>query len=96
VFFVLSGFPITTMLAGEHQWTGRISLGRFYSRRAVRLLPPPLFLTVALLPIHASLVHVQDAPQRVAGDCAAALFYYADYRQAFEHNPLYSGYLTQC
>jgi peptidoglycan/LPS O-acetylase OafA/YrhL len=24
------------------------------------------------------------------------MFYYADYRQAFESNPLYSGYLTQC
>jgi peptidoglycan/LPS O-acetylase OafA/YrhL len=95
VFFVLSGFLITTMLAGEHQRTGRISLGKFYSRRAVRLLPP-LFLTVALLAIYAALVHVTDAAQRVWGDSAAALFYYADYRQAFEHNPLYSGYLTQC
>ena len=34
-------------------------------------------------------------PQRVWGDSVAALFY-SDYRQAFEHNPLYSGYLTQC
>jgi peptidoglycan/LPS O-acetylase OafA/YrhL len=95
VFFVLSGFLITTMLGSEHQRTGRISLGRFYSRRAVRLLPP-LFLTVALLAVYAWFVHVADAGQRIWGDSAAALFYYADYRQAFEHNPLYSGYLTQC
>jgi len=94
LFFVLSGFLITAMLADEHQKTGRISLGRFYSRRAVRLLPP-LILTVALLGIYAALVHVSDAAHRVWGDSAAALFYFSDYRQAFEHNPLYSGFLTQ-
>ena len=95
LFFVLSGFLITTMLATENQRTGRISLSKFYIRRGARLLPP-LFLTVALLGIYASLVYVADASQRVWGDSAAALFYYADYRQAFEHNPLYSGFLTQC
>jgi peptidoglycan/LPS O-acetylase OafA/YrhL len=93
-FFVLSGFLITSMLASEHQRTGRISLGKFYSGRAVRLLPP-LILTVALLALYASLVYVANASQKVWGDSAAALFY-SDYRQALEHNPLYSGYLTQC
>jgi peptidoglycan/LPS O-acetylase OafA/YrhL len=95
VFFVLSGFLITTMLASEHQRTGHINLGKFYSRRAVRLLPP-LFVTVALLATYAALVNVANASQRIWGDSAAAIFYYADYRQAFESNPLYAGYLTQC
>jgi peptidoglycan/LPS O-acetylase OafA/YrhL len=95
VFFVLSGFLITTMLATESNRTGRVSLGRFYSRRAVRLLPP-LCITVALLAIYAALVNVANASQRIWDDSAAALFYYADYRQAFENNPLYGGYLTQC
>lgn len=94
VFFVLSGFLITTMLSGEHQRTGRISLAKFYSNRAVRLLPP-LVVTIVLLAIYAALVHVADASQRVWGDSAAALFY-SDYRQAFEHDPFYSGFLTQC
>jgi peptidoglycan/LPS O-acetylase OafA/YrhL len=93
-FFVLSGFLITTMLASEHQRTGQISLGKFYSRRAVRLLPP-LLMTIALLAIYASLVYVQNAPQRVWGDSVSALFY-SDYRQALEHDPFYSGFLTQC
>ena len=57
IFFVLSGFLITTMLASEARRHGRISLTRFYSRRAVRLLPP-LFLAVALVAIYASFVHV--------------------------------------
>ncbi|HEV3132939.1 MAG TPA: acyltransferase [Acidimicrobiales bacterium] len=93
VFFVLSGFLITAMLAGEGQRNGRISLKGFYSRRVVRL-GPPLLLTVGLLAIYASLVHVADASQRVWGDSAAALFYYADYRQAFGHAPFF-GYLAQ-
>ncbi len=93
-FFVLSGFLITTMLASEHQRNGRISLSKFYSRRGVRLLPP-LVMTVGLLAVYAALVSVPDASQRVWGDSAAALFY-SDYRQAFEHDPFYSGFLTQC
>jgi peptidoglycan/LPS O-acetylase OafA/YrhL len=93
MFFVLSGFLITAMLAAEGDRNGRISLKGFYSRRAVRLLPP-LVLTIALLAIYVSFVHVADASQRLWGDSAAALFYYADYRQAFGHAPFF-GYLAQ-
>ena len=39
VFFVLSGFLITTLLLGEHATTGRVDLGSFWRRRARRLLP---------------------------------------------------------
>jgi peptidoglycan/LPS O-acetylase OafA/YrhL len=39
VFFVLSGFLITTLLLEEHAKTGTISLRGFYLRRARRLLP---------------------------------------------------------
>jgi peptidoglycan/LPS O-acetylase OafA/YrhL len=93
VFFVLSGFLITAMLAGEGQRNGRISLKGFYARRAVRLVPP-LVLTIALLAVYASFVHVSNASQRLWGDSAAAMFYYADYRQAFLHAPFF-GYLAQ-
>ena len=40
VFFVISGFLITGLLVSEHTRTGRISLGRFWQRRARRLVPP--------------------------------------------------------
>ena len=93
IFFVLSGFLITAMLAGEGQRNGRISLGAFYARRGVRLLPP-LLLTVALLAAYAHFVDVADAAHRLWGDSFAALFYYADYRQAFGHAPFF-GYLAQ-
>jgi peptidoglycan/LPS O-acetylase OafA/YrhL len=45
VFFVISGFLITGLLVRELEKTGTVSLARFYSRRAKRLLP----LTVVVL-----------------------------------------------
>jgi len=38
-FFVLSGFLITTLLVREQRRRGRISLGNFYIRRALRIFP---------------------------------------------------------
>ncbi|MAP63442.1 MAG: acetyltransferase [Microbacterium sp.] len=39
VFFVISGFLITSLLLREHRATGRVSLADFWRRRARRLLP---------------------------------------------------------
>ncbi len=39
VFFVVSGFLITTLLLEEDRKAGSISLRNFYTRRALRLLP---------------------------------------------------------
>ena len=39
IFFVLSGFLITTLLVDEHGRTGRIAIGRFVARRAFRIFP---------------------------------------------------------
>lgn len=39
VFFVISGFLITGLLIRELEKNGRVSLSRFYARRAKRLLP---------------------------------------------------------
>src|ERR1700728_1791681 len=39
IFFVLSGFLITSMLLKEHRKTGGISLTNFYRRRAYRIFP---------------------------------------------------------
>lgn len=39
VFFALSGFLITSLLQHELETTGRIRYGRFFARRALRLLP---------------------------------------------------------
>jgi peptidoglycan/LPS O-acetylase OafA/YrhL len=49
LFFVLSGFLITTLLLEEHQRTGTISLRQFYVRRARRLLPALFVMLAAYL-----------------------------------------------
>ncbi len=51
VFFVLSGFLITTLLLEEAERAGRISLRSFYLRRARRLLPPLALLGVLALSV---------------------------------------------
>ena len=38
IFFVLSGFLITSILLDDHDWK------RFYRNRAFRILPPALFI----------------------------------------------------
>lgn len=49
-FFVVSGFLITTLLLQESRSTGTISLRKFFSRRAIRLLPSVwLFVAVWLV-----------------------------------------------
>jgi peptidoglycan/LPS O-acetylase OafA/YrhL len=46
VFFVLSGFLITSLLIEEREKTGRISFRQFWARRALRLFPA-LILAIA-------------------------------------------------
>lgn len=50
VFFVVSGFLITAHLARELTATGTIAVGRFWARRARRLLPAS-FLVLAVTPV---------------------------------------------
>jgi len=53
VFFVISGYLITTLLLKELKSTGDISLTHFYFRRALRIFPPAYFfiLCTAVLTI---------------------------------------------
>jgi peptidoglycan/LPS O-acetylase OafA/YrhL len=51
IFFVLSGFLISTLLLAEHQDTGRVDLRAFFIRRARRLLPALLTLLSLLFSI---------------------------------------------
>jgi len=48
IFFVISGFLITTLLIGERMAGGRIALRKFWLRRARRLLPA-LFTTIVVV-----------------------------------------------
>lgn len=50
IFFVISGFLITTLIINEHRVTGHFSIKKFYERRARRILPALLFVMVVSLP----------------------------------------------
>src|ERR1700729_290137 len=54
VFFVLSGFLITSLLMVEWRKSSTIALGAFWARRARRLLPA-LFCMVAVIGIYYAL-----------------------------------------
>ncbi|MEU1393803.1 MULTISPECIES: acyltransferase [unclassified Nonomuraea] len=49
LFFVLSGFLITGLLLAELDRSGRLNLAGFWARRARRLLPALVFMSVATL-----------------------------------------------
>ncbi|MGV9183189.1 acyltransferase family protein [Arcanobacterium canis] len=51
VFFVISGFLITTLLLREKRKTGAINLGQFWVRRARRLLPAFVALIIIVVPL---------------------------------------------
>ncbi|MDF2048418.1 acyltransferase [Arthrobacter sp. Cr_A7] len=50
VFFVLSGFLITGILLREWRTQGKIRIGKFYLRRAIRLYPSLLLALAVILP----------------------------------------------
>lgn len=58
IFFVLSGFLITTLLLKEKDLTGSVSLNKFYIRRAKRILPPFLIyiFVIALLKLNTIII----------------------------------------
>lgn len=74
IFFVLSGFLITSLLIEEWDRFHAISLRRFYVRRALRLLPALVVMIGALVIWHC-LVSPRATEIRTAIDGAIALFY---------------------
>ncbi len=50
IFFVISGFLITSLMMKEFHKTGTISISNFYERRAKRLLPALLIVMLISLP----------------------------------------------
>ncbi|HEY0530653.1 MAG TPA: acyltransferase family protein [Actinoplanes sp.] len=82
VFFVISGFLITSLLVGEVESTGRLSIPRFYGRRAVRLLPAAVLVLVVTL-VAARLLLPVVRLGSFAKDALAATGYVANLRFAF-------------
>ena len=73
VFFVLSGFLITTLLLAELEATERIRFGQFYRRRARRLLPA--LIAVLVVSTVLVLTVARDAAAVFRQDAISALTY---------------------
>lgn len=75
VFFALSGYLICTLLLREKQRTGTISISRFYTRRAFRILPPILLFLVSI----ELLSRLAILPRFDIRELLAVLFFYRNY-----------------
>jgi peptidoglycan/LPS O-acetylase OafA/YrhL len=82
IFFVLSGYLITSLLVTEWTRTGNLSFLRFYERRARRLLPG-LFLLLLLVAVYAHWFAETDTLRELRGDAFSTLAYVANWRFIF-------------
>jgi peptidoglycan/LPS O-acetylase OafA/YrhL len=93
LFFVLSGFLITSLLVEEWSSTGTIRLGRFWEHRARRLLPALLLMLVAVC-IYSSLAS-SGLPVdfgQLRGDALATLGYAANWYQIAAHQSYFDRF----
>ena len=75
VFFVISGFLITSLLLKERQRTGAIDIGQFYLRRSFRIMPAYwVFLAIIALLIPFGWVRASYA------QLPPALLYFSNYK----------------
>jgi peptidoglycan/LPS O-acetylase OafA/YrhL len=81
IFFVISGFIITTLLLREEDKRGRIRTGAFYARRAFRILPVYYVVLLAYI-VLIGLLRLQPG----ADDLWKALPYFATYQNDFAHS----------
>jgi peptidoglycan/LPS O-acetylase OafA/YrhL len=80
LFFVLSGFLITTLLFEEWATQGLIRLGAFYTRRALRLLPALFFILLVDM-VLVALLDGGNAVRHHVPTVFSVMFYFANWRQ---------------
>jgi peptidoglycan/LPS O-acetylase OafA/YrhL len=88
VFFVLSGFLITSLLLDEFRNNGRIDLAGFWIRRARRLLPALLVMVLAVVALRRAF-----APESVAtlrDDAVASFFWAANWAFVGQHTDYFA------
>jgi peptidoglycan/LPS O-acetylase OafA/YrhL len=78
VFFVLSGFLITTLLLGEWRGSGGVGLRAFWGRRARRLLPALFVMLAVVGTVSVLLPRVLGSPG-LFGDTLATVGYVANW-----------------
>ena len=89
VFFVVSGYLITSLLFEERQRLGANSMRSFWIRRARRLLPA-LYALLATCVFIAAVI-APDGFQQLKGDVVAALFYVSNWWQIFREQSYFAA-----
>ncbi|HEX3738048.1 MAG TPA: acyltransferase family protein [Solirubrobacterales bacterium] len=90
VFFVISGYLITSLLLREFRSTDHIELGRFWLRRARRLLPAVgVLIAVAMI---VSAIAEPAKIDQIRGDALASLFYFANWHFIFAHTSYFEQF----
>jgi peptidoglycan/LPS O-acetylase OafA/YrhL len=82
IFFVLSGFLITTLLLEEAALTNTLAIGKFYARRALRLLPA-LYSMLAVVLIYALIVASPHARHDILGEIPSSALYVRNWSSAW-------------
>jgi peptidoglycan/LPS O-acetylase OafA/YrhL len=90
VFFVISGYLITSLLLREFRGTGHLEIGRFWLRRARRLLPAVgVLIAVAMI---VSAIAEPDRIGQIRGDALASLFYFANWHFIFANTSYFEQF----
>jgi peptidoglycan/LPS O-acetylase OafA/YrhL len=82
LFFVLSGFLITSLLLAESADTQTVSLGGFWARRARRLLPALGGMLVGVA-LYCAFIASPNELAQIRGDALATIAYVANWRAVF-------------
>ena len=81
VFFVVSGFLITSLLIDEQHVSGKVSLKQFWIRRARRLLPA--LFTMLVVALVAVTFFAKDSAADFRRDVVPALAYFSNWWQIY-------------
>ena len=90
VFFVVSGFLITSLLLDEQERSGGVSFRGFWQRRARRLFPALGAVLVAVM-VWTALAGTAEQVSQVRRDVPWAVFYVSNWGQILGDVPYFSG-----
>ncbi len=90
VFFVVSGFLITSLLLDEHERSDRVAFGQFWQRRARRLFPA-LYAMLVAVAVWAALAGSAEQQSQLRRDIPWSIFYVNNWGQILGDVPYFAG-----
>lgn len=90
VFFVVSGFLITSLLLDEHDRDGAVSFRHFWTRRARRLFPA-LYAVLVVVGVGTALWGSAEQQSQVRREIPWSIFYVNNWGQILGNVPYFAG-----